>query len=56
MSANRTTFRPGDPRVVAIARKGRAASPWGHIPYNKNAQRTLRLKAIKRAAQKEIAR
>jgi hypothetical protein len=54
MSANRTTFRQGDPRTVACATKGgkvsRHASPWGRVPFNSNARRTMRLEAIKRAA------
>ena len=50
------TFVPGDPRAVVAGRKGgkasRKVSPWGRVPYNHNAIRTLRLEAIKRVARK----
>lgn len=49
-----TRFKAGDPHTVACSRKGKAASPLGQqpIPLNRNAKRTLRLEAIKRAARK----
>lgn len=53
---SRGTFLPGDPRAIAAGKKGgrigRQRSPWGKVPYNRNAMRTLRLEAIKRAARK----
>lgn len=53
---SRGTFLPGDPRAIAAGKKGgrigRQRSPWGKVPYNRNAIRTLRLEAIKRAARK----
>lgn len=45
-------FRTGDPRAQEAGRKGRQVSPWGQIPLNRNAIRTLRLEAIKRAAKR----
>lgn len=45
-----TRFVKGEPRASLAGRKGRLASPWGSVPFNQNAKRTLRLEAIKRAA------
>lgn len=44
----------GSPKAKAAGKKGRMASPWGRVPFNRNAKRTLRLEAIKRAARKSL--
>lgn len=53
---SRGTFVPGDPRAIAAGKKGgkigRQRSPWGRVPFNKNAQRTKRLELIKQIARK----
>lgn len=49
---SRGTFVAGDPRTVACAKKARQVSPWGRIPYNRNAKRTMRLALIEKLARK----
>jgi len=38
--------------LAAAGRKSRKVSPWGYVPYNANALKTIRLERIKQAANK----
>ncbi len=53
MSKSSTSFTKGHVcthDMAAAGRKSRKVSPWGRVPFNENALKTIRLEKIKRAA------